>query len=121
IGAFYDALSVCALDVRTGARAVTRDPCSCPRPVQARILRDIVGNPYRPVRVVHETAPVCPRCGGARIWLRSHNGDVGFCDNCQSIWLPRRQGRTPWLTPTVVTLAQAAYEEHLKDGTLDPD
>jgi hypothetical protein len=34
--------------------------------------------------------------------------------------LATRWHRYPWLTPTVLSLAQAAYEERLQDGTLDP-
>lgn len=54
--------------------------------VQANLLRDMIGNPFRPVRLPHLwKAPMGTAC-------YSH----------------------PWLTPTVVSLAQAAYEERRK-------
>ena len=51
---------------------------------QAHLLRDIIGNPWRPV-VTPKAEYVCP-----------------------------------WLTPTVLSLARAVYNDRLPDGILDP-
>src|SRR5262245_23783447 len=77
---------------------------------QAALLRDIFGNPFRPV--VFER---CCRCDGAgeaqgadRPFEWSGPGTYpGPCLVCgrRGTILP------PWLTPTVLSLAQAAYEE----------
>jgi hypothetical protein len=70
---------------------------------QAALLRDIVGSPFRPVTWA------CGRCGATRIC-----GHWTACPvvNCAA---PR-----PWATPTVLALAQAAYDLRRDDGTLDP-
>ena len=56
------------------------------QPTKAHILRDLVGNSWRPVKV------------------RAFGGLL----------------RIDWLTPTVLSLARAAYDERQEDGTLDP-
>lgn len=66
----------------------------------AALLRDILGNPFRPM-----TVPAC-RCRRCVAAGEQHNN--GPCR------------RPAWLTPTVVSLTQAAYEERQADGTLDP-
>lgn len=68
----------------------------------AGLLREVVGNPFRPV-----TLP------------------TGACVEC-GITIPpgstvHNPGPCPWLTPTVLALAHAAYAERLPDGLLDPD
>lgn len=61
---------------------------------RAALLRDIVGNPWQRHRP--------PR------WrTRNIDGSVTHRE-------------CPWLTPTALSLAQAAYDERLPDGTLDP-
>jgi hypothetical protein len=66
---------------------------------QAAILRDTVGNPFRPVTLppgpLAETGELPP---AARF----------------------KRGPSPRLTRDVVTLAEAAYRDRRDDGTLDP-
>ncbi len=88
-----------------GTAAVFRGPDFGGSPAtQAAIFREVVGNPFRP-------AVVLPRDVGVVLddmkrGRRSHRQeDVALAD---------------WLTPTVLSLAQAAYEERQGDGTLDP-
>jgi hypothetical protein len=66
-------------------------------PEYSSLLRDIVGNPFRPVTLV--TAPI----------------DTGL-----GVQFGGMHERCPWLTPQVVQLARAAYGERREDGTLDP-
>lgn len=75
------------------------------RQEQAILLREIVGNPWRPVTLS------CTSCGG--------NGDAQgiFPVDCKACC---GTGRGPRLTPTVVSLARAAYSERGDDGALDP-
>jgi hypothetical protein len=61
----------------------------------AALLREIVGNPFRPVLRADQAPMSSPH---PPYWL--------FKDE--------------WLTPTALSLAQAAYDERLLDGTLDP-
>jgi len=65
---------------------------------QAALLREIIGNPWRPVSpyVLRDI-----RDGLGRLIHTTHDS-------------------APWLTPQVVTLAQAAYQDRQQDGTLDP-
>lgn len=58
------------------------------------IIRDIVGNPFRP-------------------WMRNAAGVIGRADGVNVTHQFR-------VTPTVLSLAQAAYDTRLPDGTLDP-
>lgn len=67
------------------------------------VLREIVGNPFRPV-----TLPCECHCGRRERWPAT-----GECPDCGS------EGWCPWLTPQVLALAHAAYE-CVEDGTLDP-
>jgi hypothetical protein len=66
---------------------------------QAALLRDIIGNPWRPVTLPHGSS--CPSWEGPK--TRTECG-------C----------RCDWLTPQVLSLAGAAYDQRLPDGTLDP-
>ena len=82
---------------------------SVPQTVKAAILRDIVGNPFRPwVRELDESSP------GSVVW----RGKI------LSVGMARGEGvsvlRRAWLTPDVLVLAEAAYSERQPDGTLDP-
>lgn len=65
----------------------------------AHALRDIVGNPYKPVTLPRDEGPVPFRTpsGGGLQW----------------------PGPCPWRTPQVIDLAAATYE-HRIDGALDP-
>jgi hypothetical protein len=63
-------------------------------PNAAAILRDVIGNPFRPVVVMMTKA---------ENFARSH-GHIAF----------------EWVTPTLLSITQAAYDERLPNGTLDP-
>lgn len=66
---------------------------------QAILLREILGNPFRPVTLPHVSD--CAVCRGSGSFLLGSGEDAERipCHCC------------PWLTPTVLSLAQAAYEE----------
>ena len=78
----------------------------------APLLRDIIGNPFRPVESPRSKA--CQCSNGWRDELGYSRQDV--CPRCWGT----RKFTAPWLTPTVLSLAQAAYEERQADGTIDP-
>lgn len=67
----------------------------------AALLREIVGNPFRPSVVLPRDVGVVLKYGASNY----RQEDVILQD---------------WLTPLVLSLAHAAYEERLPDGTLDP-
>lgn len=70
----------------SAARAAARDAArAAARAVQAALLRDVVGNPLRPVASPYERVP--------------------------SRWGGEYEFRVAWLTPTVLAVARAAYEE----------
>jgi hypothetical protein len=76
-----------------------------PQAEKAALLRCVVGNPFLVVERKHRHP------GGGSVWSRKENPGPG------------RRLLTiddAWLTPTVLSLAQAAYEERLPGGTLDP-
>lgn len=77
-----------------------------PRTVQADMLRDIVGNPFRPLTI---RSP-CDDCDGRG------KVDDKACPACGG------DGRNDcdFLSRTVISLAKAAYDERRDDGTLDP-
>lgn len=83
-------------------------------PAQAALLRCIVGNPFRPV-----TLPkvACRRCGGSGE-VERYEGAIpdGECSVCDG---SGRVRNTAWLTPDVLAIAAAAYDERGPDGTLD--
>lgn len=86
----------------------------------AHLLRDIVGTPHRPVTLEYRYDP-CPRCG-SKGWHgpKADDDDTVWCRECRK---PRSLGRLycPWLTATVVGLAQAAYDARDPEtGHLDP-
>jgi len=72
-----------------------------PNNVQAALLRDIVGNPYKPVQIGSE--------GTLQIeWDATKGESIRFIGSGND---ERIQVMPPWLTPQVLTLAEAAYEE----------
>ncbi len=66
----------------------------------AALLRDIVGNPFRRPRPVYNPPEQYP--------------DIA---HLPAEWIFLRA----WVTPTVLSLAQAAYDDRRPDGSLDPD
>jgi hypothetical protein len=81
---------------RSIVRALLRQNRVAPETL-ANICRDIFGNPHKPVEL-----PVCQRCGGDCKMRWVDDPDTGICSGCI-----RGVG---FLTPTVLLLAQAAYE-----------
>lgn len=87
-------------------------PDDPPMATRCALLREIVGNPFRPMP---RWLP-CPECAA-----RSKRGGYrtqgltrcGTCDQSGTL-------NNPWLTPAVLALAQAAYDDRRADGTLDP-
>ena len=61
-------------------------------------------NPWRPV----EIAPDCYECNGRGRWAQGYQPDFE-CPECDGAG----KRPCPWLTPTVVSLAQAAYDERV--------
>ena len=82
----------------------------------ADILRDIVGNPFRPVVLPQGELARCRTCAGSGELTTSHRFDCYDCDGRGT-----RQEPCPWLTPLVVSLAQGAYDNRLPSGQLDPE
>jgi hypothetical protein len=75
------------------------------RASQAALLRDVVGNPWRPVRLPRDICAVCLGAGASP--------DMSPCDAC------RTSGYTSaWLTPDVLAIAQAAYDDRGEGGFL---
>jgi hypothetical protein len=97
------------------------------RRAQAAILRCVAGNPFRPVTLPKSANP-CERCGGRGYTPRDPAVSWSYgalteaerhrCGRC--LGTGRTEGPYPWLTPTVLSLAWAAYDGRLPDGTLDP-
>lgn len=101
-------------------------------PNNAHILRDIIGNPFCPA-----TLPVgeaCGKCHGRKklLYAKVHKEDFVLRDiSLRPNHLPVLEDRechachgtghgpSPVLTPTVLALAQAAYDERQENGTLD--
>jgi hypothetical protein len=89
-----------------------RDLPGLPAAGQAVILRDIVGNPFRPVVLL--PGPICKACDGAGGWASSagKRGGVGgqmmtACQRCDG----EGHAPCPWITPTVLMLAERAYAD----------
>lgn len=74
---------------------------------QAAVLRDLVGNPFRPVRWSS-----CDHCHGTGWRTKIDRDNPGG-----SVSRPCRKCGP---NPTVLSLATAAYEDRLPDGALDP-
>lgn len=106
----------------------------------AALLRCVVGNPFRPVTLPrpYVTPAACghyfdgtgemPKgyCGckrpsiGMNNWPAERRERQWACDTFYHVQ-DKERGPCPWLTPTVVSLAQAAYEERsLPSGELEP-
>lgn len=91
-----------------------------PYPEAADFLREIVGNPFRPVML--PAGLPCRKCRGKGKRPSGAGGAVDRpshrpCEMCKSTG----HGSCPWLTPDVLALAQAAYDDRDEvSGHLDP-
>ncbi len=96
----------------------------------AAILRDLIGDPFAPQKI---NAPLtCSKghlASDGKTALSPLKRDLfpvllSMCRICNEVgppWPDVQKGKPPvWLTPEVLSLAQATYEERLGDGTLDP-
>lgn len=99
--------------IREARRRVRRDRA-------AALLRDLLGNPWKPVEL-----PPGEKCKGCR-GEGSVFGGAGGASLAREprIKCRRCQGRGftshPWLTPNVLAVATAAYDDRTPGGTLDP-
>ncbi len=90
-----------------------------PPATHAALLREIVGNPWRPV-VATETVKrevLCWHCDG-RGYVYNDIMNVAthlMCESCQGRRFVQKEVQKPasWLTPQVVALAEAAYSERV--------
>jgi hypothetical protein len=74
------------------------------------IIRDVVGNPFRPY-----TPPKCEGCGGVTEWW-GEKRERGFCSPCDGT---TDTSALKWRTPTVISLIAAAYDDRNALGELD--
>jgi hypothetical protein len=79
---------------------------------RAALLRDVVGNPWRPLALPPGPPLPCPECGGDS----PNRFSCQACDVYGEV-----PGPCPWLTPAVLSLALGAYHERLSTGFLDDD
>lgn len=96
-------------------------PGDMPLPWRADILRDIVGNPFRPVALPKGPARLCPRCEGDG-WVPTPDGlyaSRAACKVCNGKGTLNLFDPCPWINPTVQSLATAAYEHRTPQGHLD--
>jgi len=88
-------------------------------PKAAHLLRDIVGNPWRPA-TLPKSWEGCLSCGG-RGWTVSTASSLVSSRKCSCTQGQRQTAPCSWLTPTVLSLAQAAYDHRdPATGHLDP-
>jgi hypothetical protein len=81
-------------------------------PAFAALLRDICGDPFRPVLL-----PLLRRCWKCHreAPVRDRQATLCRCGTWSDL-----EPFCPWLTPTVLALASAPYDLRTPDGTLDP-
>lgn len=91
---------------------------SLPLAKRADLLRDIVGNPWRPVEMSQQTIS-CEGCGGEGGWLRGDGIDTRWRDCHLCHGKGSRPGPRLGITADVLAVAQAAYDSTAEDGTLD--
>lgn len=94
-----------------------------PEAEACRMLRDIVGNPFRPMKSVRKwSLGECKVCGNTP-------NDEGELEHGKGCYTQGEDGGgsefadeivEPWLTPQVVMLANDAYESRMAGGELDP-
>lgn len=87
------------------------------------LLRDVVGNPFRPMKPVRKwSLGECKVCGNTP-------NDEGELEHGKGCYTQSEDGGgsefadeivEPWLTPQVVMLANDAYENRMGGGELDP-
>lgn len=87
------------------------DAFAAPKREMAALLRYIVGNPWRPVTLPFRQN--CPngRTGRCNVYsgLQQDHRKAPRCGGCGTDWA------CPWLTPDVLTLAEAAYAERARE------
>jgi hypothetical protein len=83
------------------------------RAAQANLLRDVFGNPFRPVTLPEEEA-WCGKCGGRDC---DHESGDCRCQDCGSAHWVRSRG---WLTPQVVEVARECYDRRGDGGLFGP-
>jgi hypothetical protein len=103
IGPVYASWCASGKGATSYAARRTIEQLELPSGTHAALLRDVIGNPFRPETLLYSDG---------RVSMRYRPGDA--------ITL-HKSARCPWLTLTVLALAQAAYDERRDDGTLDPD
>lgn len=77
--------------------------------LQAALLRDVVGDPVAPVTLPRGKR-LCPQCKGSGCDYKPRDLSGRPCNTCGASGRVS-DGPCPWLTPAVLSLAQAAYEE----------
>lgn len=104
-----DHMAICGEDAHAAAvyGAMYAGNLFTDRPTQAALLRDIIGNPFRPPYVVTRSLEG---------WLYKPDGRRVSIGEAGEVTLVDMD----WLTPAVLSLAQAAYEERLEGGHLNP-
>ncbi len=81
-------------------------------PLWANLLREIVGNPWRPIRLERG----CEMCGGTGE-VEHHSGSgsqkcpMGYDDSTDKLFWVGCKTPESWLTSTVTALAQKIYDE----------
>lgn len=90
-----------------GGATAARSATQAPTDGLASLLRDVVGNPWQPVRLPFRCRGCGIPCGppAAGHYCVQCGADESFC---------------PLLTPAALSLARAAYEGRADDGALDP-
>jgi hypothetical protein len=96
-----------------------------PLPTQAYILRDIVGDPFSPVKLPAWEAHLsgCRQCLRAIRGRFAGQSPAAMRGRCCAAGAPLYEAFYTfgsWRTADVPALAAAAYEERQPDGTLDP-
>lgn len=95
------------------------------QPIQAHLLREIVGNPFQPLPLLRGYEhSICKVCGA-----EPNLDEYGEIQHGRGCYISSEDGggikyapkiRTPWLTPLVLELATVVYQERQPIGTLDP-
>jgi hypothetical protein len=105
-----DSLRVaCARWARCDQSVVPVDPL----PARAALLRDVVGNPFRPVTLPRGPAKECPRCEGDG-WVATPDGlyaSRASCKMCGGKGTLNAFSPCPWFTPAAVGMAARVYGE----------